>query len=144
MLLKNQFNGNAKNYQTISFDDRQSFIGMHSTQSDRCDLGMSANEMLQAGLAMCKVAMIKHVAENKGWNLGNIKVNMSQANEKSELMPLPKKAMQLTIEGNIEEAQMEELFYEADHSYIHSMLESYWNITRNKSNRSLGIAHSNL
>jgi putative redox protein len=115
-------------FQSIITNGKHSIIADEPIHSKGTDLGLAPTELVLAGLAMCKVATVRHIARKKGWEIGNVEGTLSQKVRRSEDGLMPKVKVDITIEGDLTEAQREELLYEADHCYIHRLIQSDWNI----------------
>ena len=115
-------------FQSIITNGTHSIIADEPVASKGTDLGLAPAELVLAGLAMCKVATVRHIARKKGWEIGNVEGTLSQRVRRTEDGLLPKVKVDITIEGDLSEAQREELLYEADHCYIHRLIQSDWNI----------------
>jgi putative redox protein len=115
-------------FQSIITNGKHSIIADEPIHSKGTDLGLAPTELVLAGLAMCKVATVRHIARKKGWEIGNVEGTLSQKVRRSEDGLMPKVKVDITIEGDLTEAQREQLLYEADHCYIHRLIQSDWNI----------------
>ena len=115
-------------FQSIITNGKHSIIADEPVNSKGTDLGLAPSELVLAGLAMCKVATVRHIARKKGWEIGNVEGTLSQKVRRTEDGLLPKVKVDISIEGELSEAQREELLYEADHCYIHRLIQSEWKI----------------
>ena len=115
-------------FQSIITNGKHSIIADEPIHSKGTDLGLAPSELVLAGLAMCKVATVRHIARKKGWEIGNVEGELSQKVRRSENGLVPNVKVDIKIEGDLTEAQREELLYEADHCYIHRLIQSEWNI----------------
>ncbi len=115
-------------FQSIVTNGKHSIIADEPIHSKGTDLGLAPTELVLAGLAMCKVATVRHIARKKGWEIGNVEGSLSQKVRRSESGLVPKVSVDISIEGDLTEAQREELLYEADHCYIHRLIQSDWKI----------------
>ena len=115
-------------FQSIITNGKHSIVADEPIHSKGTDLGLAPSELVLAGLAMCKVATVRHIARKKGWEIGNVEGTLSQKVRRTENGLVPKVNVDITIDGNLTEEQREELLYEADHCYIHRLLESDWSI----------------
>ena len=115
-------------FQSIITNGKHSIIADEPIQSKGTDLGLAPAELVLAGLAMCKVATVRYIARKKGWEIGNVEGALSQRVRRTEDGLLPKVKVDITIEGDLSDAQREELLYEADHCYIHRLIQSDWKI----------------
>ena len=115
-------------FQSIITNGKHSIVGDEPIHSKGTDLGLAPGELVLAGLAMCKVATVRYIARKKGWEIGNVEGALSQKVRRTENGLLPKVSVDITIEGDLTDEQREELLYEADHCYIHRLIESDWQI----------------
>ena len=115
-------------FQSIISNGRHSLIGDEPISSKGTDLGFDPAELVLAGLAMCKVATVRHIARKKGWEIGNVEGALSQKVRRTENGLVPKVNVDISIEGDLTDEQRNELLYEADHCYIHRLIESDWDI----------------
>ena len=115
-------------FQSIITNGKHSIVGDEPIHSKGTDLGLAPTELVLAGLAMCKVATVRHIARKKGWEIGNVEGELSQKVRRSENGLVPKVSVDIKIEGNLTDEQREELLYEADHCYIHRLIQSDWEI----------------
>jgi len=115
-------------FQSIITNGKHSIVGDEPIRSNGTDLGLAPTELVLAGLAMCKVATVRHIARKRGWEIGNVEGTLTQRVRRTENGLLPKVGVDIAIEGHLTEAQRTELLYEADHCYIHRMLQSDWKI----------------
>lgn len=128
MATEIKINNLPEGFQSIITNGKHSIIGDEPVHSKGTDLGLAPAELVLAGLAMCKVATVRHIARKKGWEIGNVEGTFSQKVRRTEDGLLPKVKVYITIEGDLSEVQREELLYEADHCYIHRLIQSDWNI----------------
>lgn len=116
-------------FQSIISNGRHSIIGDEPVKSKGTDLGLAPTELVLAGLAMCKVATVRYIARKKGWEIGNVDGHLVQKVKRHAGGKLTTNVeVQIDIEGDLTEAQRTELLHEADHCYIHRMIEGGWNI----------------
>lgn len=115
-------------YQSIISNGTHSIIGDEPIKSNGTDLGMSPSELVLSGLALCKVATVRYIARKNGWEIGEVKAELSQEVKRSPegLKTNIKVAMQ--IEGDLLPEQREELFKQADACYIHRQIMAEWDI----------------
>lgn len=115
-------------YQSIISNGTHSIIGDEPIKSNGTDLGMSPSELVLSGLALCKVATVRYIARKNGWEIGEVKAELSQEVKRSPegLKTNIKVAMQ--IEGDLLPEQREELFKQADACYIHLQIMAEWDI----------------
>ncbi len=123
-------------YQSIISNGKHSILGDEPISVKGTDLGMSPTELVLAGLAMCKVATVRHIARKKGWELGDVKANLVQdiKREDGKLKPFVK--VSIVIEGELTNEQNEILIKEADSCYVHRLLNSDWDIAHAELNPS--------
>jgi len=116
-------------YQTIISNGRQVIIGDEPIASKGTDLGLSPTELFLAGIAMCKVATVRNVARRKGWEIGNVDGTFTQKVRRGKDRKLSTHiTVQIDIEGELTDEQREKLLYEADHCFVHRMVEGEMNI----------------
>ena len=116
-------------YQSVISNGRHSIIGDEPIRSKGTDLGFDPAELVLAGLAMCKVATVRYIARKNGWEIGNVDGKLVQEVKRKAGGKISTHVkVQIDIEGELTEEQREKLLYEADHCYIHRMIEGDWNI----------------
>lgn len=115
-------------YQSIITNGTHTIIGDEPVKSKGTDLGLSPNELVLSGLAMCKVATVRFIARQKGWEIGEVKAELSQEvrRESDGLKTNIKVAM--LIEGDITQEQKDELLTQANACYVHRQIMGEWNI----------------
>ena len=115
-------------FQSIITNGKHSIVGDEPIKSRGTDLGLAPTELVLAGLAMCKVATVRHIARKKGWEIGNVEGHLEQkVGGRRNALRMDVK-VRLEIEGDLTDEQRAELLYEADNCYIHRMLKGEWNI----------------
>lgn len=115
-------------YQSIITNGTHTIIGDEPVKSKGTDLGLSPSELVLSGLAMCKVATVRFIARQKGWEIGEVKAELLQdVKRESDGLKINIKVA-LHIEGNITQEQKNELLKQADACYIHRMIMGEWNI----------------
>ena len=116
-------------FQSVISNGRHAIIGDEPLKSKGTDLGFSPTELVLSGLAMCKVATVRYIARKEGWEIGEVNATLAQ---KVKRHPGGKLTTHIEvimdIEGDLTEEQRERLMYEADHCYVHRMIEGEWNI----------------
>ena len=116
-------------FQTIISNGRHSIVGDEPVNSKGTDLGLSPPELFLAGVAMCKVATVRFIARKKGWEIGNVAGRFIQQVKRQKGGKLSTHVqVQIDIEGILTDEQREVLLYEADHCYVHRMIEGEMNI----------------
>ena len=118
-------------YQSIISNGRHTIVGDEPVKSKGTDLGFAPTELMLSGLAMCKVATVRYIARKKGWEdlIRDVDAELSlQVRRKKEGGFLSKVKVAIKIEGDITEAQREELVREANACYVHRMIEGDWEI----------------
>ncbi|MCH6200718.1 OsmC family protein [Aquiflexum sp. LQ15W] len=115
-------------YQSIITNGTHSIVGDEPIKSNGTNLGMSPSELVLSGLALCKVATVRYIARQKGWEIGEVKAELSQEVKRSPegLKTNIKVAMQ--IEGDLSSEQKEELLKQANACYIHRQIMAEWEI----------------
>ena len=115
-------------YQSIITNGKHSIIGDEPVNSKGTDLGLSPPELVLAGLAMCKVATVRFIARRDGWEIGNVEGHLIQEVKREGRALKPHVKVQIEIEGDLTEAQKEELLKQADNCYIHRLIDAEWSI----------------
>ena len=116
-------------FQSIISNGTHTIIGDEPIKSNGTDLGLSPPDLILAGLAMCKVATVRHIARKKGWEIRDVDAELSQKVRRGVEGKLTTNvAVAIKIEGDITDEQRAELIKEADACYIHRMIEGDWNI----------------
>ncbi|MHC0443121.1 OsmC family protein [Flavobacterium sp. 3-210] len=118
-------------YQSIITNGKHTIIGDEPTTSKGTDLGLSPSELLLSGLGMCKVATIRYIARKNGWEIRDVNAELSQVVHKGDDGKLSTKVhTEINIEGDITDAQKEDLLRHADSCYVHRMIEGEWDIEK--------------
>jgi len=116
-------------FQSIISNGKHSIIGDEPIKSNGTDLGLAPTELVLAGLAMCKVATVRHIARKKNWTIGDVDARLSQTVRRdTEGNLVPKVSVALSIDGDLTAEQKTELLDEANSCYIHRLLDSQWDI----------------
>ena len=116
-------------FQSIISNGTHTIIGDEPIKSKGTDLGLAPTELVLAGLAMCKVATVRHIARKKNWVIRDVDASLKQVVRRdTEGNLIPKVSVEMSIEGDLTNEQKTELIYEAYHCYIHRLLDSNWNI----------------
>ena len=119
-------------FQSIITNGKHSIIGDEPVTSNGTDLGLSPSELVLSGLALCKVATIRHIAGKKGWSIGNVEAFLVQE-VKRELTSLKANVkIDFKIDGELNEEQITELLKQADNCYIHRLFNGEWDIEKSK------------
>jgi putative redox protein len=115
-------------YQSIITNGKHTIIGDEPINSKGTDLGLSPSELVLSGLALCKVATVRYIARQKGWEIGDVKAELSQEvkRDSSGLKTFIK--VKMAIEGNLTDEKKDELLRQADNCYIHRQIFGEWNI----------------
>ncbi|GAA5222131.1 OsmC family protein [Membranihabitans marinus] len=120
-------------YQSIISNGHHSIVGDEPLHSKGTDLGLSPTELVLSGLAMCKVATVRFIARKKNYKIGNVDAHLEQKVKRGNNGQLSTEVeVAISIEGDITESQRRELIEEADHCYIHRMLNGDWDIASAK------------
>lgn len=77
---------------------------------------------------MCKVATVRYIARQKGWEIGEVKAELSQEVKRETDGLKTNIKIGIQIEGNITQEQKDELLKQADACYIHRQIMGEWNI----------------
>lgn len=116
-------------FQSIISNGTHTIIGDEPIKSKGTNLGLAPTELVLAGLAMCKVATVRHIARKKNWEIRDVDADLKQVVRRDiDGNLIPKVSVEMNIEGDLTEEQKAELLYEADHCYIHRLLDSNWDI----------------
>lgn len=118
-------------YQSIITNGKHSIIGDEPIKSKGTDLGMAPNEMMLSGLAMCKVATMRYIARNNGWELGDVQATLEQEvrNENGLKTVID---VSIKINGDLSPEQKQELIKQANACYIHRQIMGEWQINEIK------------
>ena len=116
-------------YQSIISNGRHAIVGDEPLTSKGTDLGFSPEDLLLSALASCKVATVRFVARKKGWTVRDVDARLEMSVKRSPDRSLATKvSVQLDIEGDLTDAQRQELLHEADNCYVHRMIMGGWAI----------------
>lgn len=115
-------------YQSIITNGTHSIVGDEPVKSKGTDLGLSPSELVLSGLAMCKVATVRYIARQKGWEIGEVKAELSQEVKRDSDGLKTTIQVAINIEGNISQVQKDELLKQANACYIHRQILGEWNI----------------
>jgi putative redox protein len=119
-------------FQSIITNGKHSIIGDEPLASNGTDLGLSPSELVLSGLALCKVATIRHIARKKGWPISNVEAFLVQE-VKRELTGLKTNVkIDVKIDGELNDEQLTELLKQADNCYIHRLINGEWDIDKSK------------
>ena len=91
------------------------------------DLGFSPNELLASSLAACTSITLRMYANRKGWDLNDIKVQISLDNHPTEQKTLITRSIQLI--GSLDEEQKARLLNIAEKCPLHKILTNPIEIT---------------
>ena len=120
-------------FQSIISNGTHSILGDEPIKSGGTDLGLAPSELVLAGLAMCKVATVRHIARKKGYDIRDVDAVLTQDVKRGPNRSLSTFiTSDIWIEGDITEAQRRELMDEADRCYIHRLLQGEINIEHSK------------
>jgi putative redox protein len=115
-------------YQSIITNGTHSIVGDEPVKSKGTDLGLSPSELVLSGLAMCKVATVRYIARQKGWEIGEVKAELSQEVKRDADGLKTNIQVAINIEGTISQVQKDELLKQANACYIHRQIMGEWNI----------------
>ena len=115
-------------YQSIITNGKHTIIGDEPVNSKGTDLGLSPSELVLSGLALCKVATVRYIARQKGWEIGEVKAELDQEVERYPSSLKTNIGVKISIEGNLNNEQRDELLKQADRCYIHRQFFGEWNI----------------
>ena len=85
------------------------------------DEGPNPHEFIEAGLAACTILTCQLYANRKGWNLVSTTVSVSIVSETKAASGFIR---EINFEGDLSDAQREQLFDIANKCPIHNLLES--------------------
>ena len=77
---------------------------------------------------MCKVATVRYIARQKGWEIGEVKAELLQEVKRDTDGLKTNVQVAIHIEGNITQEQKDELLKQANACYIHRQIMGEWNI----------------
>ena len=118
-------------YQSVITNGRHSILADEPLKSKGTDLGFSPQDLVLAGLAMCKVGTVRYIARRNGWDhlIRDVDGQLSQKVKRGKDGTLSVDvSVKIKIEGDLSDEQKKELVKEADACYIHRMIQSDWNI----------------
>ena len=84
------------------------------------NLGFSPHELLAASLAACTSATLRMYADRKGWDLASLDVDIELENPDADGKTVFRR--QLTMTGNLDEAQKQRLTAIANKCPVHKIL----------------------
>lgn len=84
------------------------------------DLGFSPTELLASSLAACTSATLRMYADQKGWDLKEVKLEIDLSRDENENKTVINRKMQLF--GNLDEKQRERLLKVANACPVHKIL----------------------
>lgn len=119
-------------FQSVITNGKHSIIGDEPVKSNGTDLGLSPSELVLSGLALCKVATIRHIARKKGWLIGNVEAFLSQEVKRDSSGLKTNVKVDVKIDGDLSEDQLTELLTQADNCYIHRLINGEWDIEKSK------------
>lgn len=122
-------------YQSIISNGRHTILGDEPINAKGTDLGFSPSELVLSGLAMCKVATVRYIANKNGWKINDIKAKLSQEVKREDGKLKPQIQVLIEIEGELNEEQKSELLKQADNCYVHRLLMSDWEIAHSESSK---------
>lgn len=115
-------------YQSIITNGTNSIMGDQPVKSKGTGLGFGPSELVLSGLAMCKVATIRYFANQKGWEIGEVRAELTQESSRSKDGLITNVKVAIEIEGDISQEQKDELFKQANSCHVHRQLTGEWNI----------------
>ena len=115
-------------YQSIITNGKHSIVGDEPIASKGTDLGMSPSELVLSGLALCKAATVRYIARKNGWEIEDVRAQLTQEVKRSEGKLKTFVKISMEIDGDITEEQKNELLHQADNCYIHRQLNGEWEI----------------
>ena len=115
-------------YQSIITNGTHTIIGDEPVKSKGTDLGLSPSELVLSGLAMCKVATVRFIARQKGWEIGEVTAELSQEVKREPEGLKSNIKVAIHIDGDISQEQKDELLKQANACYVHRQIMGEWNI----------------
>jgi putative redox protein len=107
-------------YKTILSNARHELIGDEPKTNGGSDLGFSPSELLCAALATCTCVTLRMYADQKQWNLTDVKADISFTRDEEKNISYIKREIELS--GNLSAEQRQRLLSIADHCFIHKTL----------------------
>lgn len=115
-------------YQSIITNGTHTIVGDEPLKSKGTDLGLSPSELVLSGLAMCKVATVRYIARQQGWEIGEVKAELSQEVKRESDGLKTNVKVAIHIESDITQEQRDELLKQANACYIHRQIMGEWDI----------------
>lgn len=115
-------------YQSIITNGTHAIIGDEPVKNKGTDLGLSPSELVLSGLAMCKVATIRFIARQKGWEIRVVTAELSQEVKREPEGLKTNIKVAIHIDGDISQEQKDELLKQANACYVHRQIMGEWNI----------------
>jgi len=115
-------------YQSVITNGTHTILGDEPVKSKGTGLGLSPSELVLSGLAMCKVATVRYIARQKGWEINDVTAELSQTVKRSPDGLKTNVKVAIHIDGNISVEQKEELIKQANACYIHRQIMGEWEI----------------
>jgi putative redox protein len=116
-------------YQSIISNGRHSIVGDEPIKSKGTDLGFSPEDLILSALAACKVATVRFIARKKGWEIRDVDAELEMSVTRNADRTLASNVtVSMSIEGDLTDEQRAELLHEADHCYVHRMINGEWTI----------------
>jgi putative redox protein len=115
-------------YQSIITNGKHTIVGDEPISSKGTDLGLSPSELVLSGLALCKVATVRYIARQKGWEIGDVNAELSQEVKRDSNGLKTNIKVKISIDGDISDEVRNELLKQADSCYIHRQFFGEWNI----------------
>ncbi|MDZ7625979.1 MAG: OsmC family protein [Ignavibacteriaceae bacterium] len=119
-------------FQSIITNGKHSIIGDEPLASKGTDLGLSPSELVLSGLALCKVATIRHIARKNGWQIGNVEAFLVQEVKREPTGLKTNVKIDVKIDGDLNDEQLSELLSQSDNCYIHRLINGEWEIEKAK------------
>jgi len=115
-------------YQSVITNGTHTILGDEPVKSKGTGLGLSPSELVLSGLAMCKVATVRYIARQKGWEINDVTAELSQTVKRSPDGLKTNVKVAIHIDGNISVEQKEELIKQANACYIRRQIMGEWEI----------------
>lgn len=116
-------------YQTVIQTDKHELIGDEPIENNGTDLGPDPYEFILAGLATCTAATLRMYADRKGWDLEQLKIELSLEVERVGVSQSTNILRELHFIGNLDDGQKAMLLNIAEKCPVHKLLTNQVVIT---------------
>lgn len=107
------------NFTSSITNGKHRIMGDEPTDIGGQDQGLSPYDLVIAGLALCKAATMRMYAQRKGWETGDIQVDIDLEIAKDAA---PKFITRISLTGNLDAEQQQRLLQIADKCPTHKLL----------------------